>query len=139
LNSLESAAQKLVTDWDVRPPDINKPLSDFSGGNQQKFVVGRELLANPEILLAAHPTRGVDLGAQEKIHNSLLAYAKNNKSVILVSSDLDEALFLSDRFIILNKNKIFGPFKKNQLSEQEIGLLMAGDTQNTPEAIAGEL
>ncbi|MEQ1722940.1 MAG: ATP-binding cassette domain-containing protein [Pseudobdellovibrio sp.] len=106
LKSLESVALKLVTDWDVRPPDINKALSDFSGGNQQKFVVGRELLEDPEILLAAHPTRGVDLGAQEKIHNSMLAYAKSNKSIILVSSDLDEALFLSDRFIILNKNKI---------------------------------
>lgn len=125
--ALTDAAKKLVIEWDVRPQDIYKPLSDFSGGNQQKFVVGRELLDEPQILLAAHPTRGVDLGAQEKIHNSLLSYAKNNKSVVLVSSDLDEALFLSDRFIILNKNKIFGPFKKDELNEQEIGLYMAGE------------
>lgn len=138
-DSLTSAAKKMVVDWDVRPQDIYKPLSDFSGGNQQKFVVARELLDQPDILLAAHPTRGVDLGAQEKIHGSLLNYAKNSKCVVLVSSDLDEALYLADRFIILNKKKIFGPFSKNQLSEQEIGLYMAGNSLNDSSEIAGEL
>ena len=125
-NSLKKATAELVSTWDVRPPDINKALSDFSGGNQQKFVVGRELWNNPDVLLAAHPSRGVDLGAQEKIHNTLLAYSQNHKTVILISSDLDEVLFLSDRFIILNKNKIYGPFIKDQLSEKEIGVYMAG-------------
>ena len=88
--------------------------------------MGRELWNNPDVLLAAHPSRGVDLGAQEKIHNTLLAYSQNHKTVILISSDLDEVLFLSDRFIILNKNKIYGPFIKDQLSEKEIGVYMAG-------------
>lgn len=125
-NSLEKATMELVSTWDVRPPNVNKALSDFSGGNQQKFVVGRELWNNPDVLLAAHPSRGVDLGAQEKIHNTLLAYSQNHKTVILISSDLDEVLFLSDRFIILNKNKIYGPFTKDQLSEKEIGVYMAG-------------
>lgn len=124
---LSQTTQKILDDWDVRPRDINKALIELSGGNQQKFVVGRELLRNPEILLAAHPTRGVDLGAQEKIHNALLEYSQKNKTVILVSSDLAEVLFLSDRFVILNKGKIYGPFAKNQLNEKEIGLLMAGE------------
>lgn len=124
--SLLIETQKLMERWDVRPREPAKNLSEFSGGNQQKFVVGRELWSNPEVLLAAHPTRGVDLGAQDKIHNALLEYSENQKTVILVSSDLDEILFLSDRFIILNKNHIYGPFLKNQLTETEIGLYMAG-------------
>jgi general nucleoside transport system ATP-binding protein len=124
---LKDCTKELTQQWDVRPQDINKPLSEFSGGNQQKFAVGRELWAQPDVLLAAHPTRGVDLGAQDKIHSALLAYSENKKTVVLVSSDLDEVLFLSDRFIILNKNKIYGPFKKNELSPQQIGLYMAGN------------
>ena len=123
---LANATLSLVEEWDVRPRDVNKSLSEFSGGNQQKFVVGRELWSEPDVLLAAHPTRGVDLGAQEKIHNALLTYSQKNKTVVLVSSDLDEVLFLADRFIIMSKNKIHGPFKKDQLSETEIGLYMAG-------------
>lgn len=117
---------ELMHNWDVRPPDINKSLAEFSGGNQQKFVVGRELWGNPDVVLAAHPTRGVDLGAQEKIHHSLLAYSEKEKTVVLVSSDLDEILYLADRYIILNKGRVFGPFPKNKLSEQEIGIYMAG-------------
>lgn len=124
--SLAAATTELVRQWDVRPPDIQKPLAEFSGGNQQKFIVGREMWDNPEVLLAAHPSRGVDLGAQEKIHNALLKFSESEKTVILVSSDLDEILYLSDRYIILNKGKIYGPFIKNQLNEKEIGIYMAG-------------
>lgn len=139
-SALEKATAEIVKEWDVRPQEINKPLSEFSGGNQQKFVVGREMWNNPDVLLAAHPSRGVDLGAQEKIHNSLLEYSKNQKTVFLISSDLNEILFLSDRYIILNKNKIFGPFTKNELSEQQMGLLMAAQNiSNQNVHIAGEV
>ncbi len=124
--TLMNATSELVAQWDVRPPQIHKALSEFSGGNQQKFMVGREMWFEPEVLLAAHPTRGVDLGAQEKIHNSVLNFSKRDKTVILVSSDLDEVLFLSDRYIILNKGRIYGPFIKNQLNEKEIGIYMVG-------------
>lgn len=133
-NELHKKTQQLVDKWDVRPSDPKKLLSEFSGGNQQKFVVGRELWDNPDVLLAAHPTRGVDLGAQEKIHAALLEYSKS-KTVILISSDLAEILYLSDRFIILNKNKIYGPFTKNQLTEKEIGLYMAGSASELPESV----
>lgn len=124
---LRTAAEALVQEWDVRPTEIEKPLSEFSGGNQQKFVVGREMLGNPDAILAAHPSRGVDLGAQEKIHQSLIDFSKQNKTVILVSSDLNEVLYLSDRYVILNKRKIYGPFTRGQLSEKEIGLIMAAE------------
>lgn len=128
VNSLANATLELVKQWDVRPPEIHKPLSEFSGGNQQKFMVGREMWNEPEVLLAAHPSRGVDLGAQEKIHAALLNYSKREKTVILVSSDLDEVLYLADRYIILSKGKIHGPFSKSQLVEKEIGLFMAGQS-----------
>ncbi|MGZ3691255.1 MAG: ABC transporter ATP-binding protein [Pseudobdellovibrio sp.] len=138
---LEDATEQIVKEWDVRPPEISKPLSEFSGGNQQKFMVGREIWNNPDVLLAAHPTRGVDLGAQEKIHNSLLDYSKNEKTVFLISSDLNEILFLSDRYIILNKNKIYGPFTKTQLTELQMGLIMAANDNNAQHEahLAGEV
>ncbi|AGH94733.1 ABC transporter ATP-binding protein [Pseudobdellovibrio exovorus] len=124
---LKQETEALLKEWDVRPPEADKLLADLSGGNQQKFVVGRELLDHPQVLLAAHPSRGVDLGAQEKIHQSLYEYTRQGNTVLLVSADLDEVLLLSDRFIVLNKNKIYGPFNKGQLTEQEIGMYMAGD------------
>lgn len=127
-STLQAATLDLVKQWDVRPPDIHKPLSEFSGGNQQKFMVGREMWNGPEVLLAAHPSRGVDLGAQEKIHMELLKFSEKEKTVVLVSSDLDEVLYLADRYIILNKGKIHGPFEKSQLHEKEIGLYMAGQS-----------
>jgi ABC-type uncharacterized transport system ATPase subunit len=135
---LERTTEEILKTWDVRPPQIHKALSELSGGNQQKFIVGREMWNHPDVILAAHPTRGVDLGAQEKIHNSLLEFSKHDKTVVLVSSDLNEVLFLSDRYVILNKKKIYGPFKKGQLNEQQIGLIMAADN-NEDIQLAGEI
>lgn len=116
----------LVKQWDVRPHNPFMSVENLSGGNQQKFVVGRELYHNPDFILAAHPTRGVDLGAQQLIHSALVKAKEAGKSVMLVSSDLDEILNLSDIFIILYKNQIFGPFFKKQLTEIEIGQFMTG-------------
>ena len=126
---LKIETDQILKEWDVRPPEAHKPLSEFSGGNQQKFMVGRELYDKPQVLLAAHPTRGVDLGAQENIHKALMHYSREGHTVILISSDLDEVLFLSDRFVVLNKHQVYGPFRKNELNEQRIGLLMASDNQ----------
>lgn len=119
-----STTRDLVKAWDVRPHNAMIAVDKLSGGNQQKFVVGRELFHDPDFILAAHPTRGVDLGAQQMIHSALVARKDAGKSVMLVSSDLDEILNLSDVFIILNKNHIYGPFFKKQLSEIEIGQFM---------------
>lgn len=139
-SAAEKATAELVQKWDVRPSnDFKKPLSQFSGGNQQKFVVGRELWNNPDVLLAAHPTRGVDLGAQEMIHKSILDFSRQNKSVVLISSDLTEVLSVSDRYVILNKNKIYGPFTKNQLGEKQIGVIMAAQDIPDDVPIVGEL
>lgn len=121
---------KILDQWDVRPRDPLKSLSEFSGGNQQKFVVGRELHHTPEAVLAAHPTRGVDLGAQDHIHQALTEISEQGKTVVLISSDLDEIMHLSDRFIVLNRHKIYGPFRRGELNEQRIGLLMASENSH---------
>jgi len=120
------ATENLIQKWDVRPGFADQALSELSGGNQQKFVVGRELLHGPDILIAAHPTRGVDLGAQEMIHQALIDFTANKKSVVLISSDLDEVLQLSHRFVILYHHQVYGPFEKNSLSEIQIGRYMTG-------------
>lgn len=118
------ATHELIQKWDVRPHDPLIPVGNLSGGNQQKFVVGRELFHNPDFILAAHPTRGVDLGAQQMIHAALVERKEAGHSIVLVSSDLDEILNLSDVFVILNKKRIYGPFFKKQLTEIEIGQFM---------------
>lgn len=125
-NEAVKVTQRILEDWDVRPRNMNLHADRFSGGNQQKFVIGRELFHNPELVVAAHPTRGVDVKAQQMIHTALIKQRSEGKSIVLVSSDLDEVLKLSDQFVILFKAKVFGPFKKQQLSETEIGQLMTG-------------
>ena len=121
-----TATENLLKQWDVRPPNSQIRIENLSGGNQQKFVIGRELAHDPEFIIAAHPTRGVDLNAQQSIHSAFLEQTANGKSIFLVSSDLDEILKLSDQLLILFKNQYFGPFEKNQLSEIEIGQFMTG-------------
>lgn len=125
-DQVKDDVETIIKHWDVRPPEALKSAGQFSGGNQQKFVIGRELFFNPSFILAAHPTRGVDLGAQEKIHQELINRAEQKATILLVSADLDEILALSHRLIVLFKGQIFGPFQKNELSLQQISLLMNG-------------
>jgi ABC-type uncharacterized transport system ATPase subunit len=137
---LTSETQKLVDKWDVRPNnEAAKPLAEYSGGNQQKFVVGRELWNQPDVILAAHPSRGVDLGAQEMIHRSLIEFSQADKAVVLISSDLNEVLTLSDRFVILNKKKVYGPFKRGELNEMQIGIIMAAQSISAEVPVGGSL
>lgn len=134
-----ATTKELVKKWDVRPHNAFMSVENLSGGNQQKFVVGRELFHDPDFILAAHPTRGVDLGAQQMIHSALVACKESGKSVMLVSSDLDEILNLSDIFIILYKNHSYGPFFKKQISEIEIGQFMTGCHPDQNKFLLGEL
>lgn len=134
-----AATQKIVTHWDVRPYDIFLDVDQLSGGNQQKFVIGRELFHDPTFILAAHPTRGVDLGAQQMIHTAFLKQKIAGKSIVLISSDLDEVLKLADRYIILFKNQIFGPFSRRQLGETEIGQFMTGSHPAQKQFLLGGL
>lgn len=116
-----------VEKFDVRPRDIQKPIGKLSGGNQQKLVVARELQNNPDFILAAKPTRGVDIGAIEFIHEQLLAARNRGAGILLVSSELEELMTLSDRILVLFKGQIVAEFlRANNYNEIEIGAAMGG-------------
>ena len=112
--------------YQIRVADITHPMRTLSGGNQQKVVVARELEANPEVIIAAHPTRGLDIHAAEFVHTRLI-YARNRgKAILLVSSELDELLHLSDRIAVMSDGKIVGTVKPTETNKQELGALMLG-------------
>jgi simple sugar transport system ATP-binding protein len=112
--------------YDVRPNNLNLRASLFSGGNQQKLVVARELERDPDLLVVGQPTRGVDIGAIEFIHRQLIAMRDAGKAVLLVSVELDEILSLSDRILVMFAGKIMGEVEASAANERDIGLLMAG-------------
>ena len=115
--------------YDVRPPNPRLPARNFSGGNQQKIVVAREMDRQPDLLLIGQPTRGVDIGAIEFIHKQIIALRDAGKAVLLVSVELDEILGLSDRIAVMFDGQIMGERDAAQTNESELGLLMAGVTE----------
>ena len=112
--------------YDIRPRAPMLPANAFSGGNQQKLVVARELEHEPQLLLVGQPTRGVDIGAIEFIHGRLLAMRDAGKAVLLVSVELDEILALADRILVMFDGRIVGELPAERAEERRIGLLMAG-------------
>ncbi len=124
--ALEAHAQNLLEAFDVRPRSTRLTARRFSGGNQQKIVVGRELLRRPRLLIAAQPTRGVDVGAIEFIHRELIRARDQGLAVLLVSADLSEILALSDRILVLYEGRIMGELTPEEATEERLGLLMAG-------------
>ena len=114
--------------YDVRPPNPKLMAKSFSGGNQQKIVVAREIDRNPDLLLVGQPTRGVDIGAIEFIHKQLIALRDAGKAVLLVSVELDEIMSLSDRSAVMFDGQIMGERDPGETNETELGLLMAGVT-----------
>jgi simple sugar transport system ATP-binding protein len=124
-------AQEQIDIFDVRPPNPNLSAKNFSGGNQQKIVVAREIERNPDILLIGQPTRGVDIGAIEFIHKQIIALRDQGKAILLVSVELDEILSLSDRIVVMFDGHIMGERLPDQTDETELGLLMAGVTERS--------
>ena len=112
--------------FDVRPADPLLRTAAFSGGNQQKIVLAREMERDPQLLLVGQPTRGVDIGAIEFIHRRLLDMRAAGKAVLLVSVELDEILSLADRILVMFDGRLVGELPREQASEQKLGLLMAG-------------
>jgi len=112
--------------FDVRPPDPWLAAKNFSGGNQQKIVVAREIERNPDLLLIGQPTRGVDIGAIEFIHKQIVALRDQGKAILLVSVELEEILSLSDRVAVMFDGQIMGERPADQTDEKELGLMMAG-------------
>lgn len=122
------ATNAAMETYDVRPRNPFLPFEKLSGGNQQKLVVARALLQQPDFVLAAQPTRGVDIGAIEFIHNQIRKCRDEGSGVLLVSSELDELIALSDRILVLYKGRIVADFKRNEFDEIAIGSAMGGAT-----------
>lgn len=112
--------------FDVRPPNPRLAAKNFSGGNQQKIVLAREIERNPDLLLVGQPTRGVDIGAIEFIHQQIVALRDRGKAILLVSVELEEILSLADRVAVMFDGHIMGERLPDQTDEKELGLLMAG-------------
>jgi general nucleoside transport system ATP-binding protein len=123
---LRNLTRKLMSLFDVRAPSPAVPARTLSGGNQQKLIIARELQREPGIVLAIQPTRGLDVGAIEFVHRSLVETRAAGKAVLLLSFDLDEVLDLSDRIIVLFDGKVAGEFAGADVSRSELGLLMGG-------------
>jgi len=119
------APEKLKA-FDVRPPSAGVKAQALSGGNQQKLILAREIGAEPRVLIASQPTRGLDVGATEFVHRRLLDLRDSGHGILLVSLDLDEVLALSDRIAVLSRGRIAGLMPRPEADREGIGLLMMG-------------
>jgi len=122
-------AERIIETYDVRPPDPDATARSLSGGNQQKFVVGREFLREPEVVVAAHPTRGVDVGSMEFIHEQLLEMRERGAAILLVSASLDEVTGLADRIGVMHDGSFVDVVEPDAVTEKQLGLLMAGEAE----------
>ncbi len=123
---VKAYGEELLATYDVRAAGVEAVGRSLSGGNQQKVVVGRELDANPEVLIAAQPTRGLDVGAIEFVHGRLLDQRAMGKGILLISFELDELLSLSDRILVIYEGQIVAEVKPENVTEGQLGLLMTG-------------
>jgi general nucleoside transport system ATP-binding protein len=126
---MQSDTQDLMQRFDVRPPNPSLRSSKFSGGNQQKLILAREFNQAPKVLLVGQPTRGVDIGAIEFIHEQLRALRDAGCAILLVSTELEEILALSDRVIVMNQGHITGELPVEQCDEKSLGLLMVSQKE----------
>jgi simple sugar transport system ATP-binding protein len=124
--SAKSDTQRIVNEYDVRTPNIEVFASALSGGNQQKLIVGREMSGNPKLLIAAHPTRGVDVGAQAAIWDHLRAARAAGLAVLLISADLDELIGLSDSLKVILRGKFVADADPATVTPQILGNAMTG-------------
>ncbi len=124
--SVERHTKHLIEEFDITAPGVRSPVKSLSGGNQQKLIVAREVSKKPELIIASQPTRGVDVASTEYIRNYLVRLRNENKAVLLVSADLDEVLQLSDRMAIMYEGQFMGVVKPDEVTEEQIGLMMGG-------------
>ncbi|HMH48715.1 MAG TPA: ATP-binding cassette domain-containing protein, partial [Candidatus Acidoferrum sp.] len=124
--AVAASFRRQANEYDIRPRNGARRTSAFSGGNQQKIVLARELNRHPDLLLVGQPTRGVDIGAIELIHLRLVALRDAGKAILLVSVELDEILALSDRILVMHAGHIVGNVPREEATEHTIGRLMAG-------------
>ncbi len=123
---IDETARKRVADYDVRTPSIRVLAGNLSGGNQQKLVLARELGRNPDLLVAAQPTRGLDVGAIEFVHQRILAERDSGKAVLVVSMELEEVMSLSDRILVMYEGRVAAEFGSGEADAERIGYFMTG-------------
>lgn len=127
-SAIAERCRQLVQGYKVKTPTIHTPTRHLSGGNIQKVVIAREFSSEASVLVVAQPTRGVDIGAAEYIHERLLDQRSQGSAILIISEDLDEVMQLSDRIVVLLDGKIMGEVERGQGSVRDIGLLMSGVT-----------
>lgn len=125
-SAIRRFAEQERTEFAIKAPNVQERCSALSGGNQQKVVIARVFSENPDVIIVAQPTRGVDVGAMEYIHHRLLDLRDGGKSILLISADLDEVRSLSDRLAVIYGGRIVAEGKPDTWSDMEIGLLMTG-------------
>jgi len=126
LGIMRSNAERLVKEYDIMAPSIRTKAKFLSGGNIQRLILARELSSAPRLLIAAHPTYGLDVGATEYIRRKLVEERDRGAAVLLVSEDLEEVLSLSDTMAVMYQGEIMGIGRPDELSMEDIGLMMAG-------------
>ena len=126
LSSIETRGKQLVSDYSIRTPNTGTLTRKLSGGNIQKVVIAREFSGNAEVLLVAQPTRGIDIGAAEYIHEQLLTQRSQGKAILLISEDLDEVMALSDRLVVMYEGSVMGRVNRKDATIEQVGLLMSG-------------
>jgi ABC-type uncharacterized transport system ATPase subunit len=122
----QQEARERIKEFDIRPANERLKTANFSGGNQQKIVLAREMSSNPDVLIVGQPTRGVDIGAIEFIHNQIIKMRDAGKAILLVSVELDEIRSLADRILVMFDGHIVGEADPATATERELGLMMAG-------------
>ncbi len=128
LKAIEAHAERIIEEYDVRPRSTSVLARSYSGGNAQKLIVAREIERGPRVLIAAQPTRGVDIGAIEFIHQQVIAARDAGLAVLLVSADLNEVMSLSDRILVLHEGRVMGSMSADEATTERLGLMMAGAT-----------
>lgn len=123
---VEKHCQKIIEDFEVKTPDTMTMAKHLSGGNQQKLVIGRELEWGPKLIIAMHPDRGLDIGATKYIQNRLIKERDRGAGILMISTELDEIMELSDRIMVLFEGKIAGILDAKTATREQVGILMAG-------------
>jgi general nucleoside transport system ATP-binding protein len=134
---IKRRCQDLVAAFAIKTPGIDTPAHNLSGGNIQKLILARELSGQPRVLLVAQPTRGIDVGATEYIHQRLIEQRRSGTAIVIISEDLDEVLALSDRVVVMYEGEIIGGADPRTASRETIGLMMAGVRAEPAEGVLG--
>lgn len=136
---INAYTRDVVNQFDIRGTEGEVTADSLSGGNQQKLILGRELTRDPDLILAAQPTRGVDVGAIEYIHKKLLSMREKGRAILLISAELEELKTLSDRMIVLYEGEIVAKGNAEEFSEKKLGLLMAGKGGKGSDAVKKDM